>query len=242
MSITLILIIFTLLSYVVSEFLLRDEKFLKRRVFVVCVLMIFSGFFSYYDNNKPLSQKDTFYFSKNILSNIPLATESDYLQYGEFRIMESLESLFRQSWLPVIKKTDNSTYIEPNFRKDSKIINEAQLKDVFIDNQFIKEISYYHLSLPPNMRTVHKAEKEIVGGVTRINFDNNLISVTITLSYLSPEKMIYGNLYYQEKWLLVFSSLKRKEYREWFSLLNEELKNIRKWDKTEEAIFGSIKY
>lgn len=202
--------------------------------------MILSGIFSFYDNNKPLLLEDAFYFSKNVLSNAPLDTEDGYLQYGEFRIMKSLESLFRQSWLPVIKKTDNSTYIEPNLAKDSKIINETQLKDIFIDNQFVKNIAYYHLSLPPNMQISHKAEKGISGAISRINLNNKWVVMSITLSYLSPEKMVYGEMNYQEKWLLVFSPSKRKEYEKWYSLLSEELKSVHRWDKAEESILKSL--
>lgn len=239
MSITVVLIIIALISYLVSEWLLRGEKFLIKRIVIVTLSMIFTAVFSYYDSNKPLSYEDTFYFSKNILSNASLTTENDHLQYGEFRIMESLESLFRQSWLPNIKKTDNSTYIEPNFMKNSRIINEVQLKDVFKDNQFIKKISYYHLSLPPNMRIAYKAEKGTIGGTTHINFNSKWTAIDITLPYLSPDKMIYGELYCHEKWPLVFSSSKRKEYRKWFLLLKDELKNIHKWDKMAEDILGS---
>jgi len=228
-----ITIVAAILIYLLMDKAIVDNKIVRR--YLVSFLIILSIVFTSYTDNKPIVYTDTLYFSRNLLDKVA-NSEEDYLEYGEYKIMKSLESLFMQSWLPNVKTTDTAEYIEPNFKVKGKIINSAQLKDIFKDNKFLNKINYYRLVLPDNMQISRNIDKEVSGKAVRISFNNIWAAVTIKLSYLEPHQMIYVEMCYEENGLIVYFSRKRRNYEKWYFYLRDQLRNIHYWDKKEEAL------
>lgn len=238
MGIAIIVIAFTVLVYLISDGFGMDNKNIKR--IIVSILIIFSGIFSFYMSNRPISYNDNFFFSKNILDNIPSPEKDNYLQYGEYRIMRSLESRFMQSWLPIINNIDKSNYRKPNLKAGGTVINIQDLKSKFKNNNFIKNIDYYRLVLPPNMQMSCIEENEISENVVKIEFRNKWVILNIKIAYLEPGNAIFGEISYEEQALVIFFSNKRKEYEKWYSYLRDELQGIRNWDNRVESILTSV--